>query len=210
MEIGLQRELVRQAVDGDTQALEQLLLAHCDTVAEHIRPKLAGPLQSLISVEDILQETFFRAFQQIGNFEPKSDNSFVAWLKIIAESRIMDAIKHQKRRKRGGDMRRIEQPHDVFQTSVADLMAVLADDDGDSPSRIVATDEAVRAMQVAIASLPDEQRQAVLLRYFAQKSLEEAGSEMDRSPEAVRGLLRRAKTALRQRMQRTSIWLSKR
>ncbi|MCA9149319.1 MAG: sigma-70 family RNA polymerase sigma factor [Planctomycetales bacterium] len=210
MDIEEHRALVRQAIEGDAQALERLLLAHCDTVAEHIRPKLAGPLQSLISVEDILQETFFRAFQQINNFEPKSDQSFLAWLKIIAESRIVDAIKHQKRRKRGGDMRRVDPAHDVFQTSVADLMVLLADDDGDSPSRIVATDEAVRAMQVAIASLPEEQRQAVLLRYFRQKSFDEAGAEMDRSAEAVRGLLRRAKVALRERMQRTSIWLSKR
>ena len=210
MDIEEHRALVRQAIEGDAQALERLLLAHCDTVAEHIRPKLAGPLQSLISVEDILQETFFRAFQQINNFEPKSDQSFLAWLKIIAESRIVDAIKQQKRRKRGGDMRRVDPAHDVFQTSVADLMVLLADDDGDSPSRIVATDEAVRAMQVAIASLPEEQRQAVLLRYFRQKSFDEAGAEMDRSAEAVRGLLRRAKVALRERMQRTSIWLSKR
>jgi len=209
MDITLQRELVRQAVDGDPQALEQLLVAHCDTVAEHIRPKLAGPLQSLISVEDILQETFFRAFQQIRRFEPKSDNSFVAWLKIIAESRIVDAIKHSRRRKRGGDMRRVGQMQDAFQTSVADLLAVIVDEDGNSPSRIAATDEAVRAMQVAIASLPEEQRQAVLLRYFRQQSFEEAGAEMDRSPEAVRGLLRRAKAALRERMQRTSIWLTK-
>ena len=210
MELSEQRQLVNQAIEGDQQAREQLLLIHCDAVAEHIRPKLAGPLQSLVSVEDILQETFCRAFQQIDRFQPKSDHSFLAWLKTIAESRIVDAIKHQKRRKRGGDMRRVDQPQEMFQTSVIDLMAVLAEDDGGSPSQIVATDEAVRAMQVAIASLPEEQRQAVMLRYFRQLSLEEAGNAMDRSPEAIRGLLRRAKVALRQQMQRSSIWFSKR
>ncbi len=210
MELEHQRNLVQQAIAGDPQALEQLLLLHCDTVAEHIRPKLAGPLQSLVSVDDILQETFFRAFQQIQRFEPKSDHSFLAWLKTIAESRIVDAIKHQKRRKRGGDMRRVEQPQDQFQTSVIDLMGVLADGDGATPSQIVATDEAVRAMQVAIASLPIEQRDAILLRYFRHQSLEEAAAELDRSPEAIRGLLRRAKQALRRHMQRTSIWFSKR
>jgi RNA polymerase sigma-70 factor (ECF subfamily) len=210
MELSEQRQLVDQAIEGDQQALERLLVLHCDAVAEHVRPKLAGPLQSLLSVEDILQETFYRAFQQIGRFQPKSDHSFLAWLKTIAESRIVDAIKHQKRRKRGGEMRRVDQPQDIFQTSVVDLMAMLAEDEGGSPSQIVATDEAVRAMQVAIASLPEEQRQAVMLRYFRQHSLEEAGDEMDRSPEAIRGLLRRAKAALRQHMQSSSIWFSKR
>jgi RNA polymerase sigma-70 factor (ECF subfamily) len=209
MDVEKQRELIQQAVAGDQPALEELLLAHCDALADHVRPKLAGPLQSLICVEDILQETFYRAFQQIGRFQPQTDQSFLAWLKTIAESRILDAIKHQKRRKRGGGMHRVEVAQDAFSSTVADLMAVLADEDNKSPSRIVATDEAVQAMQVAIASLPEEQRQAVLLRFFRQKSLEEAGAEMNRSPDAVRGLLRRAKLTLRQRMQRTSIWLSK-
>jgi RNA polymerase sigma-70 factor (ECF subfamily) len=204
-----QRELLQSAIAGDAQSLEQLLLIHCDAVAEHIRPKLAGPLQSLVSVDDILQETFFRAFQQISKFQPQSDHSFLAWLKTIAESRIVDAIKHQRRKKRGGELNRVQQLEGVY-TTVADLMAMLAQDEGSTPSQIVATDEAVRAMQVAIASLPQEQREAVMLRYFRQKSLDEAGQEMDRSPEAVRGLLRRARAALRQRMQRSSIWLSKR
>jgi RNA polymerase sigma-70 factor (ECF subfamily) len=210
MDVGEQRELVRRAVAGDTEALERLLLFHGEAVANHIRPKLAGPMQSVLSVEDILQETYFRAFQQIERFEPKTDQSFLAWLKTIAESRIIDAIKHQRRKKRGGEMRRVDGAANVFHTTVAELMNVLADGSDRSPSKLVATDEAVQAMQVAIASLPAEQRQAVLLRYFGQKSLDEAGAEMDRSPEAVRGLLRRAKQALRARMQRTSLWLSKR
>ena len=205
-----QRELTQKAIAGDRPALEELLLKNCDALAEHIRPKLAGPLQSWISVEDILQETFFRAFQHIGRFEPKSDRSFLAWLKTIAESRIIDAIKHQKRKKRGGDMRRVDGAQDIFQTSVADLMGMLAEDEGGTPSQNVANHEAVQAMQVAIASLPEEQRQAVLLRFFRQKTLEETGNQMDRSPEAVRGLLRRAKKTLRQQMQHTSLWLSKR
>ena len=205
-----QRELVGLAVAGDSEALERLLLLHGDAVADHIRPKLAGPMQSLISIDDILQETFFRAFQQITRFQPKSDQSFLAWLKTIAESRLIDAIKHQRRQKRGGQMRRVEAAQDVFHTTVADLLNLVADDGGGTPSKIVATGEAVKAMQVAIAALPEEQRQALLLRYFRQKSLDEAGAEMDRSPEAVRGLLRRAKQGLRAHMQRTSIWLSKR
>jgi RNA polymerase sigma-70 factor (ECF subfamily) len=210
MEVERQRELVSAAVAGNREALEELLLAHCDVLAEHIRPKLMGPLQNLISVEDILQETFFRAFQQIGRFQPQSDHSFAAWLKTIAESRIIDAIKHQRRRKRGGDMHRVDQVQDAFQSTMADLMGALEDEDGRSPSRIVASGEAIRAMQVAIASLPDEQREAVMLRFFQHKSLEEAGDAMNRSPDAVRGLLRRAKQGLRERMQRTSIWLTKR
>jgi RNA polymerase sigma-70 factor (ECF subfamily) len=210
MDVGEQRELVNRAVAGDTEALERLLMFHGEALAHHIRPKLAGPMQSVISVEDILQETYYRAFQQIERFEPKSDQSFLAWLKTIAETRIIDAIKHQRRKKRGGGMRRVDMAPDAFHSTIAELINVLTDEPEQSPSSLAATDEAVQAMQVAIASLPTEQRQAVLLRYFGQKSLDEAGIEMDRSPEAVRGLLRRAKLALRAHMQRSSMWLSKR
>ena len=134
IDVTQQRELIKQAVDGDTQALEQLLLANCDAVAAHIRPKLAGPLQSLVSVEDILQETFFRAFQQIGKFKPKSDHSFQAWLKTIAENRILDTIKHQKRKKRGGEMQRVNLADAMF-TTIGDLVDTLADLNGSARPR---------------------------------------------------------------------------
>lgn len=201
-------KLVQDAIHGDRGSLEQLLLMHCDSLSDHIRPKLAGPIESLVSVEDILQETFYRAFQQIASFEPKSSQSFLAWLKVIAESRIVDAIKNLKRKKRGGDFQRVANQPAAAQESVIELIQMISAD-GSSPSQIVAGDEAVLAMQVAVAALPEDQRQAIVLRYFQQMSLDETAAAMEKTSDAVRGLLHRAKKALRTHMHSSSIWFSR-
>ncbi len=57
--------------------------------------------------------------------------------------------------------------------------------------------------------LPDDQREAIRLRYLSGRSLEETAAAMQRSPGAVRGLVQRAKQALRGAMVRSTLWLSK-
>ena len=72
------------------------------------------------------------------------------------------------------------------------------------------TGEAIQAIQVAIASLPDDYREAIHLKYMEGRSLEEVATQMNRSPGAVRGLIDRAKQKMRAAMGRSSRWFSKR
>jgi RNA polymerase sigma-70 factor (ECF subfamily) len=73
-----------------------------------------------------------------------------------------------------------------------------------TPSRKVSRKEAIRAVQVALASLPEAHRQALWLRYMQGLSLEESAKRMGRSPDAVRGLCDRAKQKLRAVLSQTS------
>ena len=68
--------------------------------------------------------------------------------------------------------------------------------------------KAVEALQVAITGLPDDQRQAIHLN-LSGLSLDEIAETMNRTEAAVRGLLHRAKRALREAMGRSSKWFSK-
>jgi RNA polymerase sigma factor (sigma-70 family) len=111
-------------------------------------------LQSVVSVEDLLQETFAQAFRDIGRFDPHSERSLPAWLDSIAENRLHDAIRRHRRKKRGGS-RRAVRAADPRRSSLVELAAVLAAN-GDSPSERAASEEAVRAVQVALASLPED------------------------------------------------------
>ena len=107
-EISGELALIAAAIGGDSVALERLLLAHYDTLAQQIGAKLPPRLQATHAVEDILQLTFFQAFRDIGQFEQRSDANFGNWLARIAENRLCDAIKELDRAKRGGEMRRVE------------------------------------------------------------------------------------------------------
>ncbi len=77
-----------------------------------------------------------------------------------------------------------------------------------TPSQSIARREAVGAVQVAIAGLPDDYQQAIRLRYFEGKSLAETAAGMDRTPGAVRGLLDRAKEKMLAALGRASLYLS--
>lgn len=197
--------LVAAAMGGDQVALERLLLAHYDSLALQIGAKLPSRLQATHAVEDILQLVFFQAFRDIGQFKQRADANFGNWLARIAENRLCDAIKEQDRAKRGGEMRRVDDAagSDGSMLCLWDWIAA-ADT---SPGSIVAREEALHALQVAVAALPDDQQLAIRLRFLEGKSLEETAAAMQRTPDAVRGLVHRGKEQLLAAMGRASKWL---
>ena len=203
-----ERELIAKATSGDRASLERLLLAHYGRLAQHIALKLPASVQGVVGVDDILQQTFMQAFRDIGNFQPRSASSFSGWLKTIAEHRMLDTVKALKRKKRGGDRRQVQRQADSQASCVADLVEMLSAG-RHTPSQSIARREAVQAVQVAIAGLPGDQRDAIRLRFLGGKSLQETADAMGRSPDAVRGLIHRAKQELRDALGRSSYWLSK-
>jgi len=199
--------LVEAAIAGERVALERLLLAHYDELAVHITAKLPARLQATQAVEDILQITFCQAFRDIAGFEPREGPTFGAWLAKIANNRLLDAIKQHDGPKRGGDWQRIsENVRDESRIlSLLDWIAAAEP----SPSSIVARDEALQALHVALASLAPDERDAIRLRLLEGKSLEETAAVLGRTPDAVRGLVHRGKEHLQAAMGRASHWLKR-
>ena len=80
--------------------------------------------------------------------------------------------------------------------------------DGTTSDKL-ARDEAVRAVQVAVAVLPSDQRAAVALHHLQGQSVEATAAKLCRSPAAVRGLLQRARKSLRELLGRSSRWFER-
>ena len=202
-----EQDLIARATSGDRVALEELLLVYSRRLSRYVAPKLPVSLQGVLGTEDILQQTFVQAFRDIANFRQTSERSFFAWLKAIAEHRLQDALKELRCEKRGRGYRRARGPTDVDTSSVADLVELLSDRHH-TPSRSVARREAVRAVQVGIAGLPDAEREAIRQHLLDGKSLAETATAMNRTPGAVRALIHRGKQRLREALGRASWWLS--
>jgi RNA polymerase sigma-70 factor (ECF subfamily) len=200
-------ELIVQAIAGSRLAVERLLLDHYTPLVQHLTPLLPVSLQSVVSVEDVVQEAYSQAFKDINTFHPSTEESFAAWLKVIAENRLRDVIKSLRRKKRGGEHYRVQSATDSRLGSAANLAEMLSAS-GSTPSRSLARREAIRAVQVAMAGLPQEYREAVRLRYYEGLSIEEVARAMHRSSGAVRGLIDRAKRAMRDSMGRASKYLT--
>ena len=204
---GDERDLLAAAANGDRAAMERLLLAHYSRLERHVAAGIPPSLQRMLSAEHVLQETFIHAFRDIRRFDVYDAVSFHSWLRAIADHRLTDAIRRLRAAKRGGGWRAVEQPAQT--SSLADLTALLAAP-SDRPSRAAVHAEAVQAIQVRLAGLPDDQQQAIRLRYLQEQSLDSVAAAMDRSPNAVRGLLHRGKASLREMLGRTSRWWSRR
>ncbi len=201
------QERIAKAISGDRPALQELLLIHTPHLSRQIAAKLPSSVRGLLEVEDVLNATFFQAFRNIGTLRQASERSFYAWLKTIAENQLRDALRTLQRKKRGGDYHRLHGPAKGDTSSIADLAEMLSDH-GDTPSVLFARQEAIHALQVGIAGLPDDQREAICLHVLQEKSLAEAADAMNRTPGAIRALIHRAKQQLRDGLQQASVWLS--
>ena len=204
-ELPSEAALVALVVAGDRAALERLLLTHYDDLSQRIGSKLPPRLQSTQAVEDILQLTFMQAFRDIATFEQRTDAGFGDWLARIAENRLCDAIRQHDRPKHGGDLRRVEDaPRD--DSRIVSLWDWIAADDT-SPASAAVRSEALQALQVALAALPEDQRAAIQMQQLEGKSVEDTAAALGRTPGAIRGLVHRGKLELVAALGRASQWL---
>jgi RNA polymerase sigma-70 factor (ECF subfamily) len=187
--------LARSLDEGDDDFLAQAepyrreLLAHCY--------RMTG---SLHDAEDLVQETFLRAWKAYDRFEGKS--SVRTWLHRIATNTCLTALEGRQRRPLPTGLGApSSNPHDelVERTEVPwlePLPETLYDDPAD-PSVIVSSRESIRlAFVAALQHLSPRQRAVLVLRDVLQWRAAEVADAIGASTAAVNSLLQRARAQL--------------
>jgi RNA polymerase sigma-70 factor (ECF subfamily) len=151
-----------------------LLLIANQSLDENLRPKV-GP-------SDLVQETFLRAQNHWPDFQGDSDEELLAWLRQILLNQVNDT-----RRKFDAEKRQVDREVAVNQSQLEDMSAGT-----DTPSAQAVAAEQRAALDQAMARLPEDYRQVVVLRNWERRSFEEIGAIMGRSAEAARKLWARA------------------
>lgn len=192
---------VASAVAGDVDALELLLLQHHDRLFANVARHLSAALKRTVCPEDIVQETFIRAYRRIGSFEPQGEDAFYRWLCVIAGNVMRDAVSRHFAAKRGG----LASGH----KSVAGAVERASGREA-NPGSAAARREAIAAMQVAIAGLPEHYRQVIELRYIQQLDVAQTAKVMGRTDRAVHMLCHRAMKEIAKVMGRASAFFSSR
>ena len=200
---------IAKATNGDRDALRNLLLDVHHDLGKVVAYKLSGPSANQLNEEDVLQDVFIRAIEEVGKLQATDRAGFLAWLKKIASNQIVDMARKKASSKRGGDRVRVDGKQNAFEDRAFDLISQMSETDGSTPSQFAARREAIEAMNIAIANLSDEQREAVRLHFFDRLTLKETAEKMDRSWDSVRGLVQRAKQAIKESMHKSSLWLSR-
>jgi RNA polymerase sigma-70 factor (ECF subfamily) len=135
--------------------------------------------------EDATERTFMAALRGLDGFEDRG-STFRAWLFRIARNTVANA--HRSRRRR-----RTEPLPDSFERPAPNA----------DPAGLVALADELRAVRHAIAEMPDDRRQVIVLRFVDGLSTAEVAEVLDRSPGAVRVLLHRALRDLAARLARS-------
>lgn len=204
-----QIDLIQRAVSGNRPALEELLLIFYDRLARRIGRRLPRNLRRVFSEEDILQQTYAEVFQRIGSFQPKGRCAFYRWLVTIADHRLQDAARAQQTVKRGGQYAVALAAGQWTEDSIDRLIESVAGSEH-TPSQSVARREAVAAVQMGLASLEEEYRKPLELRFVHGMTIPQVATTLGKKPRAIRDLCRRALQELRAVLGRSSQFLSRR
>lgn len=174
---------------ADTQRYRRELLAHCY--------RMTG---SLHDAEDLVQETYLRAWKAYKGFEGKS--SVRTWLYRIATNTCLTALEGRNRRPlpsglgqpASDPLGELHEPHEIR------WLEPLPDPTGtdpSDPSAIVESRESVRlAFIAALQHLPARQRAVLVLREVLQWRAAEVAEATGVSTAAVNSLLQRARAQL--------------
>jgi RNA polymerase sigma factor (sigma-70 family) len=152
-------------------------------LAEKLRPELhrycARLMGSVIDGEDVVQDTFARAFGALDELE--EDAPLRAWLFRIAHNRALDLLRSRAIRA----AEPIEAAHEI------------ADPESPDPMEVLMRREAVETAVSRFVELPTVQRSAVILKDVLDQSLEEIAAMLDLTVNAVKAHLARGRARLK-------------
>lgn len=175
--------LMRLVGGGDTSAFETLVERHQGLVAGTV----ARMLGSNSDVEDITQQVFIRVWRSAGRYVARA--KFTTWLLKITRNLVFNEMRRTKRH-----------PHLPVQIDPEAEELPLKDETTETPDANLLQAELQRAIESAIMQLPETQRMALVLRRYEDLSYDEIAEVLELSLPAVKSLLFRARTELRERL----------
>ena len=192
MEVGVEQTdelaLVEASRTGDGRAFSELVERYERKIyrlAKHIT-------QNDEDAEDVLQESFMKAYTHLDSFQ--GDSKFYTWLVRIA---VNEAL--MKLRKRKSDRTvSLDEPQDTGEDLVTREIAVWDDD----PEKKYSREELAEILNEAVQSLKPSFRTVFVLRDIEELSTEDTAQALGISIPAVKSRLLRARLQLREKLTR--------
>lgn len=156
-------DLLHLVRTGDHAARERLAARYLPLLRRWAHGRLPHHARDLAETDDLVQITLIRALDHVAGFEPRHEGAFLAYLRRILLNSIRDEVRRVNRRPE----------REPFTENLSDPALV---------SEMVGSD-VLMAYEAALATIPEEHQQAVILRVEFGFSYEEVAQAIG-SPSA--------------------------
>jgi RNA polymerase sigma-70 factor, ECF subfamily len=177
----LDQELVERVQAGDKRAFDMLVRKYQTKVANLVSRYVYG----FTEVEDVVQEVFIKAYKAIDRF--RGDSAFYTWLYRIAINTAKNHLVSTSRRPPSQDV----DAEDAVNTDAGSRLH-----EQNTPERRVMTKEIARVLQETLEALPEDLREAIVLRELEGMSYDEIADVMGCPIGTVRSRIFRAREAI--------------
>jgi RNA polymerase sigma-70 factor (ECF subfamily) len=181
-------ELVKRALARDEAAVRDIIKANNRRLYRLAR----GILRNDGEAEDVVQETYVRAFTRLADF--RGESSLSTWLSRIAMN---EALGRLRRERPGVELSSL--PQGVLEAQIIQFPLMSAADD---PEKSMAQREIQHVVEGAIDELPEPFRIVFITRVLEGMNVEETAEILDLKPETVKTRLHRARAMLRDNVEK--------
>jgi RNA polymerase sigma-70 factor, ECF subfamily len=181
-------ELIQRAKAREETAIRAILQANNRRLFRIAR----GILRNDSEAEDVVQETYVRAFTHLAEF--RGDSGLSTWLSRIAMN---EALGRLRRQRPGVELSSL--PSGMLEAQIIQFPLLSATDD---PERTMAQREIQRVVEGAIDELPEPFRMVFITRVVEGMNVEETADILDLKPETVKTRLHRARAMLRDNVEK--------
>jgi RNA polymerase sigma-70 factor (ECF subfamily) len=187
--LGAARAGSREALGQALEACRHYLLA---VAGEELDPHL----QSKGGASDLVQQTFLEAQKDFGQFHGGTEEELLAWLRRLLQNNIADFTRRYRdtgKRQAGREV--------ALQAETPSGAGPRLATDTPTPSQHLMAQERSEQLRCALERLPEEYRRVITLRYQEERSFEDIGRLMERTPNGARKLWLRAVERLQQELE---------
>ena len=175
---------VARARGGDSEAFRQLVERHSRSVYK-VAFRITGRAED---AEDVVQETFLKAFRQLDRFEERA--SFGTWVHRIAWNCSVDLLRARPKREQAEEAETLEQlGASAGATATAGAAA--------SPERLMASAQLGGRVKAAMSRLSALERAAFVMRHYEGRTIQEISRALDIRENAAKHSIFRAVRKMR-------------
>jgi RNA polymerase sigma-70 factor (ECF subfamily) len=189
---------LRAARAGSREALGHCLEACRRYLLRIAQQEIDPKLQAKAGASDLVQETFIDAQREFPRFQGDTEAELRAWLRQLFRFRLSKFL----RQYRTTQKRLVGREVALDAGNSSGERGGGLEADVLSPSKEAIEHEEDQALRDAVARLPEDYRQVIVLRHQEGRSVEEIGQQMQRSAQAVRKLWARAVERLQHELEK--------